>query len=344
MKKKRSRRRKQLYRKIRRIISTVCIAIIILGILYFVQMGKEYAEDGALKSRLKELYYSNQSEIVPRDGETPQESIEGNLDLSISEEAADDNEDDVQAENGASEYNSGSSDSQEIATEPQESTVSEEGEIQVEEPVLQPEFEELYEENPDIVGWIKMGTSVDYPILWRDNTYYMNHDFDGNISDAGAIFLDQRNLPDMSDSAMLIYGHNMKNGSMFGDLDLYRGQEYFRQYPVISIQSAWESEIRHYVLISLFDASMNRSDPSYIKIVRTSFEYEENKEAFIQEMRERSMYKIDLDVTAQDQLLTLVTCSYTHDNGRFLLFARELREDETLEDVLEAFETMDLKK
>ena len=136
----------------------------------------------------------------------------------------------------------------------------------------------------------------------------------------------------------------MKNGTMFGELDRYRKGEYLSQYPVITIQSAWESEPRKYVLISLFDASMNRSDPSYIKIIRTTFEKPEDKEAFIAEMCERSFFDIDLETTAEDQLVTLVTCSYTHNNGRFLLFARELHEDETEEQILEAFKAMDFAK
>lgn len=204
--------------------------------------------------------------------------------------------------------------------------------------VMQSEFEQLYAENNDLIGWIKMADSVDYPLLWRDNSFYMDHDFYGQYSQAGSIFLDARNDIYMTDSAMLIYGHNMRSGVMFGDLDKYRKTEYLKQYPLIEVQSAWESEPRQYVLISLFDASMNKSDPSYIRIVRTSFEDDADKEAFIADMRARSKYKIPLEADAGDQLLTLVTCSYNHDNGRFLLFARELRDGETADSIREIFQ------
>ena len=208
------------------------------------------------------------------------------------------------------------------------------------EHVLQSQFEALYAQNSDLVGWIRMADSVDYPVLYRDNSYYMDHDFYGEYSQAGSIFLDARNDADMRDSAMLIYGHNMRSGEMFGDLDAYRETAYLCKYPIISLQSAWESEPRQYVLISLFDASMNKSDPSYIRIIRTAFDSDEDKQAFIDEMRARSVYDIPLEADANDQLLTLVTCSYTHDNGRFLLFARELRNDETEESIMEQFKSL----
>ena len=208
------------------------------------------------------------------------------------------------------------------------------------ERVLQSQFEALYAQNSDLIGWIKMADSVDYPVLYRDNSFYMDHDFYGQYSQAGSIFLDARNGMYMDDSAMLIYGHNMRSGEMFGDLDAYRETKYLCKYPIISLQSAWESEPRQYVLISLFDASMNKSDPSYIRIVRTAFETDEEKQAFIDEMRARSIYKIPLEADAGDQLLTLVTCSYSHDNGRFLLFARQLRDDETEESIMEQFQSL----
>ena len=205
---------------------------------------------------------------------------------------------------------------------------------------IQPEFQELYELNSDVVGWIQMADCVDYPVLWRDNSYYMDHDFYGESSASGSIFLDARNNSDMSDSVLLIYGHNMRSGEMFGDLDRYREADYLREYPIVTLQSAWESEPRTYVLISLFDASMDRDDSSYIRIVRTSFESAAEKEDFIAELRERSMYQIPVEANADDQLLLLVTCSYSHSNGRFILVARELRDDETESGIVEQFQQM----
>ena len=85
---------------------------------------------------------------------------------------------------------------------------------------------------------------------------------------------------------------------------------------------------------------MDRDDSSYIRIVRTSFESAAEKEDFIAELRERSMYQIPVEANADDQLLLMVTCSYSHSNGRFILVARELRDDETESGIVEQFQQM----
>jgi len=203
----------------------------------------------------------------------------------------------------------------------------------------QEQFEKLHRLNNDLVGWIYMNESIDYPIVWRtgDNDYYMSHDFYGNESQAGWIFLDQRNANDMSDDQLIIYGHNMRLGEMFGELDLYRDLEYVAKHPIIKIQRAWEPEPRKYVLISLFDASMNKENSSYIKITKFNFENAESKSEYIADICQRSMHDLPCEATADDQLIMLVTCSYSHPNGRFLVIARELREDETEENIKELF-------
>lgn len=205
------------------------------------------------------------------------------------------------------------------------------------EPTLQPQFEELYAENADLIGWINVNDEIEYPIVQRDNSFYMDHDFYGEYSQAGWIFLDERNQADMSDGNLLIYGHNMKNGDMFGELDRYRQLEYLKAHPIIEVQSAWETEPRKYVLIALFDASMNRSDASYIKITEFNFEKPEEKQAFIESLRARSIFETPVESDAGDQLITLVTCSYSHDNGRFLMVARRLRAGESEDGIAEAF-------
>lgn len=209
------------------------------------------------------------------------------------------------------------------------------------EPVhrYQDQFIDLHNLNDDLIGWIYANEFIDYPIVWRaeDNDYYMNHDYYGSESQAGWIFLDKRNAGDVSDDQLLIYGHNMRNGEMFGELDRYRNLEYVIKNPIIEIQFAWEPEPRQYVLISLFDASMNKSHSSYIKITNFNFENSEDKLEYIREISRRSIHDLPCDAAEDDQLVTLVTCSYSQPNGRFLVFARELREDETEEQIAELF-------
>lgn len=94
-----------------------------------------------------------------------------------------------------------------------------------------PSFEELLAINPDVKGWITMdGTEIDFPVLQgKTNTSYISTDVYGNSALAGSIFLDCRNREDFSDTYNLLYGHHMANRNMFGDLDLYRDEEFFRK-------------------------------------------------------------------------------------------------------------------
>jgi len=207
-------------------------------------------------------------------------------------------------------------------------------------PAMNDSFRELYEVNPDVIGWINAGSEIDYPVVWRedDNDYYLSHDFEGNNDIVGTIFLDKRNAPDFSDDLLLIYGHNMRSGSMFGDMDSYRDRDYLIAHPVVTLQNAYEDEPRKYVLFSAFDASMNTGDKSYFGITYFNFNNDAECASFIDGLKARSMYpEAPVDVRTDDQLVMLVTCSYSSDNGRFLLTGRALRDGETEEDVLEAY-------
>ena len=351
MAKRRTRRRRRMLRALQSCMTVLCVLVLVAGSVYFVNEKLERDRVKSTNANLATLFHAAEqaaqpeATVAPVVEVTPTPAAESEAvalvrkprqnpdvaQLSLTAET-----EDPQSELVALS-------AVESTPNPFDMPAAFDMPIAVDTPierVLQSQFESLYAQNSDLIGWIKMADSVDYPVLYRDNSFYMDHDFYGQYSQAGSIFLDARNGMYMNDSAMLIYGHNMRSGEMFGDLDAYRETKYLCKYPIISLQSAWESEPRKYVLISLFDASMNKSDPSYIKIVRTAFDTDEEKQAFIDEMRARSIYKIPLVADANDQLLTLVTCSYSHDNGRFLLFARQLRDDETEESIMEQFKSL----
>ena len=352
MAKRRTRRRRRMLRALQNCMTVLCVLVLVAGSVYFVNEKLERDRVKSTNEDLRALFYGKETAQPPVEATvapvvevTPTPAVESEAVALVRKPRQ--NPDAAQlsltaeAEEPQSELVALSA--VENTPNPFEMPAAFDMPIAVDTPierVLQSQFEALYAQNSDLIGWIKMADSVDYPVLYRDNSFYMDHDFYGQYSQAGSIFLDARNGMYMNDSAMLIYGHNMRSGEMFGDLDEYRETKYLCKYPIISLQSAWESEPRQYVLISLFDASMNKSDPSYIRIVRTAFETDEDKQAFIDEMRARSIYKIPLEADANDQLLTLVTCSYSHDNGRFLLFARQLRDDETEESIMEQFQSL----
>lgn len=196
-------------------------------------------------------------------------------------------------------------------------------------PPMQESFSALYAENPDVVGWLEMAPNIALPVVQRDNSFYLDHDFYGNSSVSGALFLDSRNTLWPADTHMAIYGHNMKNGSMFGSFNNYRKLSYLQKNPLVTFNTIYADA--RYVPFALFDASMTKEDPNYFRLVQFNFDEEHPFDAFLEDVRSRSFYDIPVEVGEEDSLLSLVTCSYSMDNGRFIIMCRKLREGETPE-------------
>ena len=200
-------------------------------------------------------------------------------------------------------------------------------------PPMQESFAELYAQNPHVVGWLEMDPDIALPVVQWDNSFYMDHDFDGNESVAGTLFVDSRNTLWPQDDHILIYGHNMKDGSMFGSLNNYRNVGFLRATTCIQFNTIYGDA--QYVPFALFDASMTKDDPNYFKLIRLNFSEEQPFDAFLEDVQSRSLFNIPVDVNEDDQLLSLVTCSYSMDDGRFIILCRKLREDETPEQMAE---------
>lgn len=201
-------------------------------------------------------------------------------------------------------------------------------------PPVQEALAPILAENADTVGWLTAGESISMPIVqYTDNDYYLYRDFYGKDSKAGTLFMDRRCVIWPANSHWMIHGHNMKDGAMFGTLDDFRDVEYLKRYPIVSFNTIYEECL--YVPVALFDASMTKTDKDYFKIARFEFADDAEFVSFADEIRAHSLFEIPVDVQAGDQLLTLVTCSYSQDNGRLLIVCRKLREGETAEQMTE---------
>ncbi|WP_073184689.1 class B sortase [Anaerosphaera aminiphila] len=179
-------------------------------------------------------------------------------------------------------------------------------------------FEQLFIENNDLVGWIRIpGTTVDYPVLqFIDNDYYLNKDYHGNKSKAGSVFMDYRNSSDAKGFNTILYAHHMANGFMFGDLIKYKDEKFFIEHPTINfdvLNREWEWEI----------FSVYVTDVGFYYI-DTNFPTKEKKLDFIKSIRERSMFESDVHVGTEDHILTLSTCTYEFDNARFVVHAKRI--------------------
>ena len=209
-------------------------------------------------------------------------------------------------------------------------------------------FAALYEQNPDVVGWLKGGENIDAPVVQRDNEYYMDHNFFGAEDRNGTLFINADNELDPRDDVLLIHGHNMKNGDMFGKLLSFREESYMREHPLVSFQLATGEGEPWYVAIAAFDASMLPDERSYFDITQILFDSDpvpagqENAprrsasfQAYLDSLQKRSYWPSPVDVSVEDRLLMLITCSYEQEDGRFVLVCRQLREGETPESIFE---------
>lgn len=175
------------------------------------------------------------------------------------------------------------------------------------------DFETLGAEYPDLVAWLYgPDTKINYPIVQAaDNDYYLRRLPDGTGNSAGAIFMDHRNKADFSDGNTLVYGHNMRNGSMFGSLKKYRSQDYYEEHPVLFLltpEGDYRAEIFAAFAISANGALFDLSDPAASRAaVLRSATYSNN-------------IRSDVEVGEEDRIVTLSTCTYD-DSARYVVLA-----------------------
>ena len=195
-------------------------------------------------------------------------------------------------------------------------------------PPVQSSFAELLMHNADTVGYLDIGETISLPVVQRenDNEYYLTHNFDGEESQEGTLFLDGANRLVPEDDCLIVYGRNMKNDTMFGLLEEYENERFLKEHAIVRFDTIYEN--RSYVPFAAFTASMEPDDSHYFDVRQFVFD-ETGFELFTLKMQSRSIYDIPIDVCYGDRLLLLVTCDYTNASGRFILCLRQLREDES---------------
>ena len=186
-----------------------------------------------------------------------------------------------------------------------------------------PRFLELYQKNPDLAGWLTIpGTRIDYPVMYSPDEpeRYLHANFEVSYSFAGLPFIDAACDPESGNR--IIYAHNMLDGSMFRTLLKYQQKDFWQRNPVISFNTLYEEQ-EYEVVAAFYDKVYKKSDTNFkfYQFYDTS-----DQSSFDEAMayyREHALY--DTGVTAQcgDLFLTLVTCAYQTENGRFVVVARK---------------------
>lgn len=195
-----------------------------------------------------------------------------------------------------------------------------------EKPPMYERLQKLYEENNDLAAWISIeGTDIDYPVMQcEDDEYYLHHDFYGNEDKYGCLYI--RNRANINDSDnFIIYGHNMQDGTMLGSLDSYKEESYYLEHPLISFYTL--SDEYTYEIIAVFLSQVYNEDDD-------TFKYYEFYEAdtkdefnyFYKNIKKLSLYDTGISAELGDKLLTLSTCAYHVDDGRFVVVAKRITE------------------
>lgn len=188
------------------------------------------------------------------------------------------------------------------------------------------QVEELQKENDEIVGWLEIeDTNINYPVLQTiDNDYYMTRDYMQEHSENGSLFLDKNYNWDIPSSNLLIYGHNKSNGQMFSDLLKYANKEFYENHTKIRFTT--EEEDAEYEILSVFYSRV------YYKSEKNVFRYyffvnaenEKEYDDFVNNAKKVSLYDTGVEAEFGDQLITLSTCEYSQEDGRFAVVAKKI--------------------
>lgn len=189
------------------------------------------------------------------------------------------------------------------------------------------EYKKLYEENTDLIGWITIeDTIINYPVMQtvEDATFYIHKDWNKNESSMGLPFIDARCNIDSEN--IIIYAHNMKNGTMFGSLKNYKEQEYYKEHPIINFDTIFEKS--KYQIIGVLLAKVyyeeEPKENEFIFYNYTNLNTEQKYNEYINYVKENSLYEIEENTNYGDKLITLCTCHYHTTDGRLLVVAKKI--------------------
>ena len=181
------------------------------------------------------------------------------------------------------------------------------------------DFKKLKSENSDVVAYIKVNnTNIEYPIVkTSNNNFYLNHSFDKSKNSRGWIFADYKNKFDNTDKNIVIYGHNMRDESMFGSLKNILNEEWYNNAENKNITFLTEKGNYIYKVFSIYKIE---SEDYYIK---TNFKNDEDYEKFLNTIKSRSIKNFDINLNINDKIITLSTCA-NNNKYRIVLHAKKL--------------------
>lgn len=198
-----------------------------------------------------------------------------------------------------------------------------------EPPEIQAEIRELMQQNEDAVGILHFDEDRTlYVCQTTDNRYYMTHRFDRSEDPAGMIYMDYRDSLWLRSANLILYGHNMRDGSRFGTLKRFEKTEHIKEYPIFQLAERYETV--DYVPFAVFHTSVDTAEDSFYPYDQIDFASENEFNRYIRDVKERSILDLPVDVSYGDRLLTLVTCHSGINRGRLVIVCRERKPEDGL--------------
>lgn len=184
---------------------------------------------------------------------------------------------------------------------------------------VEKEEENLYDKYEDYRGWIKIDNiNINYPIVQgKDNSFYLDKDINKNYLSSGSIFMNYLNHG-FNDENTVLFGHHMRNKTMFAQLKKYKEKEFFYGDNDIVIEVENDKVLKYKV----FSAYVTDAKDNYIK---TNFDDKDQYKEFLEDIKNKSQYKSDIDVNENDKIITLSTCSYEFNDARMVVHGKLLK-------------------
>ena len=209
------------------------------------------------------------------------------------------------------------------------SVIVEESSEIVEQPQMLPDMAELYAKNPDIIGWVTIeDTHIDYPIMYTpdDEEKYIDTNFEGEKDKRGVPFMDKDCKIDPESDNLIIYGHNMESGEMFADLFGYEKEEFWKEHPIVKVKTLYEE--RTYEVIGAFRDHVYYNYEDVFKFYQfIDYEKQEELDEAINYYIDNTPYDMEVESEMGDRFITLVTCAYHEEDGRYVVVARDITEE-----------------
>ena len=189
---------------------------------------------------------------------------------------------------------------------------------------LVPRIQKLHKKSEYIIGWITMD-ELDEPVAQKDNSFFLNHDATGKRNGNGAVFMDEGTSLLTRPYTILLYGHNMKSGAMFGNLRKYEEFSYCYRHRVFQFDTLYEEG--QYAIFAVETISLTPGKGKYVNLIDLESSDRETRQSAVKALENHSLHSAMLDVNEEDQILLLITCT-GDDDERLIVAARRLREGE----------------